>query len=444
MSDDALRKVAERVRRETGTVVKDARLTALEAAIARVAPGMSAERFLAELTGRAPGSLWHRLVDEVTVQETYFFRELRELEAIDWQELLAENQESGFGVVRAWVVGCSTGEEAYSLAILACEALGREAPPVKILGTDVSKAALARAEAGVGYSQRSVRNLAPPLRERYLFADKDHYRVKDALKSLVRFRFHNLATDPFPPLGEMPFDVIACRNVLIYFDPPTAERTLRSLEAGLRAGGRLVLGAADQLGAAGNLGRNLARPVERRRRSSKRALRRPLGLGPPAGDEAAAPPGPLEEVSTEATRGRRRRAEDRIEEALLAADRGDFDAGLEIVEPVLAADPLMADANFTRGLIELGYGDARAAIGSLRRCLYLDPDFGLAAFELGRAHEADGDRGSAERAYERALRSLRARDPEDERHRAILDRVDLGEVAAACEARLRGDRESTP
>ncbi len=436
-----MRAVAERVRRETGAVVKDAQLPALEAAIERTAPGMSAERFLAELGGRAPAALWHRLVDEVTVQETYFFRELRELEAIDWQGLLLEGpEESGFGVVRVWVVGCSTGEEAYSLAILASEALGREATPVTILGTDISKAALSRAVAGGGYSERSVRNLPLRLRERYLFPDKERYRVKGGLKSLVRFRYHNLVADPAPPMGEVAFDVIACRNVLIYFDPPTVERALRSLEAALRPGGRLVLGAADRLSAAGTLGRNLAAPLERRRPPAKRALRRPLGLEPGPGEEAGAPAGPAAQGAAEASRGPRRRAEDRIEDALLATDHGELDTALEIVESLLAADPLMADAYFTRGLIELGSGAARAAIVSLRRSLYLDPSFGLAAFELGRAHEADGDPRSARRAYERALRTL---DSKDGRHRAILDQVDLGEVAAACAARLRGEPEGT-
>jgi chemotaxis methyl-accepting protein methylase len=418
--------------------ISDAQLSALEAAIGRAAPGLSAERFLAELSGRAPAVLWHRLIDEVTVQETYFFRELREVEAIDWQQLLEEAMKSGFGVVRVWVVGCSTGEEAYSLAILASEALGREATPVTILGTDVSRAAIARAAAGCGYSERSIRNLPPRLRERYLLRDEERYRVTDGLKSLVRFRHHNLVADPAPPMGEVAFDAIACRNVLIYFDPPTVERALRSLEAALRPGGRLVLGAADRLGASGSLGRGLAVPPERRHPQAKRVLRRPLGLEPGPGEGAGPPAGPAANGGAEASRGPRRRAGDRIEDALLATDRGDLDSAREIVDSLLAADPLMVDAHFTRGLIELGSDDARAAIVSLRRSLYLDPSFGLAAFELGRAHEADGDPGAARRAYERALQTL---DSKDGGHRAILERVDLGDVAAACAARLREESE---
>jgi len=439
MTGEAVRAVAERVRRETGVVVKDTQLPALEAAIGRAAPGMSAERFLAELSGRAPAAPWRRLVDEVTVPETYFFRERRELEAIDWRCLVAAAREGGLTTVRVWVVGCSTGEEAYSLAILASEALGREAAPVTILATDISSRVLRRAEAGGGYSERSVRNLPPGLRERYLSLDDGRYHVKDSLRSLVRFRHHNLIDGPSPPLGEVTFDVIFCRNVLIYFDPPTVERALRSLEAALRPGGRLVLGAADRLTTVGNFTRDLTDPAERRRRSpAKPALRRPLGLDPKPKEEANPPAAVAVLAAAEGPLGPRRRAEDRVVDALLAADRGDLDSVLEIVEALLAEDPTMADAYFVRGLVELDLGEPGAAIGSLRRSLYVDPLFGLAAFELGRAHDAANDPKAARRAYAQALRTL---DPEDERHRVILELVDLADVATVCEARLQGESE---
>lgn len=440
---DALRSVADLVRRETGVVVKDAQLPGLAAAIERIAPDIGAERFLAEASATVHGSLLRRLVDEVTVQETYFFRELRELGAIDWRQLLEGARESGLGVVRVWVAACATGEEAYSLAILAGEALGHDGTPVAILATDVSNAALERAVAGEGYSERSVRNLPPPLRERYLLHEQGGYRVKDSLKSLVRFRHHNLIADPSPPLGEVPFDLIACRNVLIYFDPPTVERVLGSLESALRGDGHLILGAADRLsGTAGSLERAAPRPARERRRErrgAKRSPRRPLGLAPRENEGLSTAPSAA--PAGDGSSGPRRRAEDRIEDALLAADAGDLAAAIEIVESLLATDPLVADAHFVRGLVELETGDPGAAASSLRRSLYLDPGFGLAAFELGRAHDARGDSRAARRAYERALRTL---DPEDDRHRAILDQVDLGDVAAACAARLQDDRGEAP
>jgi chemotaxis protein methyltransferase CheR len=420
----ALEAVAELVRRETGIVVKEVQHPSLAAAIERVAPGVSPQRLAAELSKRGGDGLLHSLVDEVTVQETYFFRELPGLRAIDWQELLRGAAESGFGLVRVWVAACATGEEAYSLAILAKEALGQAQTPVSILATDISNAALARASAGGGYSERSVRNLSPALRERYLRQDEGRYWVKEELRSLVRFRHHNLISDPCPPIGEVPFDVVACRNVLIYFDPEGIRRVLGSLSLALRPGGHLALGAADRLtGTADELSRATA-PTERRRWTPRRALRRPLGLEPRENE----PDPPAENVSHPS-----RRVGDRIEETLLAADRGDLDAALSMVEAHLAEDPTAAEAHFVRGLVELARDDPGAAASSLRRCLYLDPSFGLAAFELGRAYDASGDGVAARRAYEQALRTL---DAEDERHRGLLDQVDLGDVAAACAARL--------
>jgi tetratricopeptide (TPR) repeat protein len=100
---------------------------------------------------------------------------------------------------------------------------------------------------------------------------------------------------------------------------------------------------------------------------------------------------------------------------------------------VTAADPLDASAQFLQGLAELEAGDADAAVGALRRALYAEPQFGLAAFQLGRAHEALGNGAAAQRAYEQALRVL---DLETDLHESLLGQVDLAEVTAAVRTRL--------
>jgi chemotaxis protein methyltransferase CheR len=415
----ALAQVAQLVRARTGIVIDEARLPALAAAIGRAAPGVDSQHFLGELRGRLSGPrLMARLVDEVTIKETYFFRAQAELDAIDWPLLVETARANGSGSVRVWVAACATGEEAYTLAILASEALDTASPPVTILATDISASAL-NSSALALYSDRSVRNVPASLGERYFSHDARGHTVREGPKSLVRLRQHNLVDEVAPPAGEPPFDVIACRNVLIYFDPATVERVITSLEGSLRPEGRLILGAADRLsGANGRLGRDAAAGPARQPRMH--ALRRPLGLKQPSHP--------------------RRRTEDRVEEALWAADAGDLDAAIALVEGVLQKDPLNADAHFVHGLAELGRGNADAATESLRRALYVDPSFGLAAFQLGRAHDARGDGRAAQRSYEQALRTL---DPEDERHRVILDQVDLGDIAAACRARLSDPRADT-
>lgn len=268
--------------------------------------------------------------------------------------------------------------------MLAYEALGGTDPPVSILGTDISTAALEGALAG-RYRERALGAVEPALRGRYFDEDGDALVVGERLRRLVRFTPHNLARDPLPPLGEAPFDLILCRNVLIYFDGATVERAIDGLERALRPDGMLILGSADTLcGTVRRLEQIGAdeSPVGRPEPAAARTLRRPLGRG--AG-------GPL------------------------------------------AADALDAEASFRNGMRALEAGDPAAATISLRRALYVDPAFGLAAFTLGRAHEAAGDAGAARRAYGQALRSL---DAGDDRYDHLLEQIDLEDVATACRVRL--------
>jgi chemotaxis protein methyltransferase CheR len=347
-----------------------------------------------------------RLIDEVTIKETTFLRDRRQLDPLAWHALLEVARSGGSETIRVWSAGCATGEEPYTLALLAAEAFGTADPPVDILGTDVSTAALADALRGT-YRERAVRALPDSSRRRFLgVGADDRYVVNDELRRLVRFEQHNLARDSFPPLGEDRFDLVICRNVLIYFEASLVEHVIRGLEHSVRPGGTLVIGAADALvGTAGRLA-SITTPVAA---AAARTLRRPLGRPP---------------VLTR---------DERLAAALEAANAGRADEAFGHTEALLEKDPLDADAYFVKGLVELEADDAANAAASLRRALYVDPTFGLAAFKLGRAHDALGDETAARRAYEQALRTL---DPDDRRHELLLQQVDLGDVAGACRARL--------
>jgi chemotaxis protein methyltransferase CheR len=125
--------------------------------------------------------------------------------------------------------------------------------------------------------------------------------------------------------------------------------------------------------------------------------------------------------------------EEQLATALAAAGHGDREAALAQVTALLAADPMDADAHYIGGLLTLEAGEPQQAVAALRRALYADTRFALAAFALGRAYDALGDERAARRAFEQVLRTL---DSEDDRHEAILAQVDLGDIAAACRARL--------
>jgi chemotaxis protein methyltransferase CheR len=406
---NALGEIAELVRREIGITLTSSQETALRAALGRAAPGLDHRAFLREaadpLRGRA---LVQRLIDEVTIKETTFLRDRRQLDAIAWHGLLEVARAAGSGTIRVWSAGCATGEEPYTLALLAAEAFGTANPPVDVLATDVSNAALAAATLGV-YRERAVGALDQTSRRRFLEQGLDErYVVKEEVRRLVRFRQHNLSRDPIPPFGEEGFDLVICRNVLIYFDAPLVERVIAALELAVRDGGTLVIGAADALyGTASRLASGATEDPAARKVVSR--LRRPLGR--------------------EAVLSR----DERLAAALDAANAGRTNEALQHAAALLESDALDADAYFVRGLVELQAGDAAAATASLRRALYVDSTFALAAFTLGRAHDALGDDVAARRAYEQALRTL---DPEDVRHELLLQQVDLGDVAAACRARL--------
>jgi chemotaxis protein methyltransferase CheR len=239
----ALSEVARMIQRESGIMLGTSQLPSLQAAIARVDRELTAEALL-DRTVSADTVL--RLIDEVTIRETFFFRHRSEFDAIEWYALLESARAHGSSVVRVWVAGCASGEEAYTVAILACEAFACASPPVRVLATDIAPTALEQAIAG-RYGVRAVRTLPGGVRERYFSNVRGMSCVSERLRGLVEFRRHNLVRDPIPPAGEQPFDVILCRNVLIYFDRPTVEHILGALEKALVPAGLLLLGAADRL-----------------------------------------------------------------------------------------------------------------------------------------------------------------------------------------------------
>jgi chemotaxis protein methyltransferase CheR len=406
---DALAELAELVERESGIVVKESQRQALLAALRRVSPEITAEALLAGDDPVERALLLGRLIDQLAVQETFFLREPSEVEAIDWQRLLAAAHGRGCGEVNVWVAACASGEEAYSVAMLATEAFGHGRPPVSILATDISMRALRRAGEGV-YSERSVRELSPERRDRFLVRDGSRSVVGDQLRSLVRLRRHNLVAEPAPPPGEVPFELVLCRNVLIYFGTDTAERVVASLRSALHPGGDLILGAADRLASsARRLGAGMAAADARpgavpRARLPRRPRTPPKPVAPPD-----------------------------VDHSIDAADRGDYKAAIESAKRVLAADPLNAEAHYVRGVSALASGDPEVAVESLRRALYFEPSFALAAFQLARAHDLQGDEQAARRAYAQTLRALAG---DRDRSRLLIEQGDVGEIAAACRTRL--------
>lgn len=419
-----LLEMAELMRRETGITTKPPQLPSLEAAMRRVEPTMTVNDFVSAITdGGAPAPLLERMIDEFTIKETFFFRQRPDLDAIDWPALVDQARASGSPVARVWVAATASGEEAYTLAILASEAFAPDPPPVSIQATDISPSVLARARRG-RYGQRSARALERTVLDRYFTQEGPDVVVGERLRRIVRFSRQNLVAHFAPPTGG-PFDLITCRNVLIYFEPDVADRVVDGLTQALDRDGTLLLGAADRLccSAARLLrptGAAAAAQPSNRRAAVSQTLRRPLGREPlnASLNPSAVPTG---ELSPE------------LEDALRAANEGELGIALDATARALTRDGLDPDAHFLRGLALRGLGRQQEAISAFRSALYVDPGFGLAAFEMGRALEACGDETAAVRAYNQALKTF------DRTPGSVLahNHVYSGDVAGACTIRLR-------
>lgn len=216
----------------------------------RLAPMMRREslpdlRALAARVASMPGSAFEaEIVETMTTGETLFFRDDKPF--VHFREValpkLALSRPAGVPL-RIWSAASSSGQEAYSLAmILADEPGGFARRPARILGTDLSREKVERAKEGV-YSQFEVqRGLSQPMLDRHFVREGSGFRISAALRAVVEFRTFNLL-DNLAPLGI--FDVVFCRNVLIYFDAPTKSRVLEAISKRMAPDGLLYLGGAE-------------------------------------------------------------------------------------------------------------------------------------------------------------------------------------------------------
>ncbi len=189
--------------------------------------------------------LMHDVAEAMTINETSFFRDTKPFE--DLQRTLIPELQKNAGTrrnLRFWSAAASTGQEAYSLAMSLSEhAITHPGWCYEILATDIARKNLDKAEEAV-YSEFEVqRGMPPHLLQKYFSPRANaHWQVNPELRHMVSFKQHNLLDD-FVTSGD--FDLILCRNVLIYFDQETKRQVLRKLVRHLLPGGILMLGATE-------------------------------------------------------------------------------------------------------------------------------------------------------------------------------------------------------
>jgi chemotaxis protein methyltransferase CheR len=207
-------------------------------------------QLLSRAKSEANGALKRRIIDEITTNETFFFRDSSPFDLLRYKiipELVDRRAGTAMMPIRIWSAACSTGQEIYSIAIVLKELLGDlRGYNVRLVGTDISDQAVSRASEGV-FSQLEVeRGLAPSARDKFFAPHAKGWKIRDELRAMCSFRKLNLIED-FTSLGT--FDIVFCRNVAIYFNERDRVSLFNRIEQRMDPKGFLVVGAMESLSA---------------------------------------------------------------------------------------------------------------------------------------------------------------------------------------------------
>ncbi len=239
--------IAGLIKESSGLVLTTEKGYLLESRLAPVAQRhghASIEALIAALRISRLGPLLPDVVEAMTTNESFFFRDGKPFD-IFRSKFLPEILERRASVksLRIWCAAASTGQEPYSLAMLLQEEADKlQGWNIQILGTDLSNEALERARSGIYTHFEVQRGLSIQRLIRFFEKQGELWQIKPDIRNMVQYRNFNLLQDP-RPLGR--FDVVFCRNVLIYFDQPTKTRVLKSIATTMDRDGILVLGGAE-------------------------------------------------------------------------------------------------------------------------------------------------------------------------------------------------------
>jgi chemotaxis protein methyltransferase CheR len=430
-----------------------------------------------------------RLLPLVTVGKTSFFRDERQFRALEGLlPALIARVRAGGRKIAIWSAGCATGEEPYSIAMALAEA-GADADEVELLATDVNPEAVSFAARG-SYEARRVKDVSPALVEKHFDPDGDRRVVRATLRRYITaIRPHNLVSAVFPRPEDGGWDVIFCRNVIIYFDTPTTQQVLTQFHNALAPGAYLFLGYSESLFRLFEgfeltevAGAFLYRRPETTVRTPPPPQRpRTVPLSPPPVTHVdvrrPAPPPPPPAADRPRTTPVPRRAppatgpgspplapQEFLDGAVALFAEGRFGAARELLERLLERagedlavrltlanlygilrqpdrardcytaalqiEPLSAEAHLFYAIHLLAGGDADAAALELSRALFLDPDLTLAHYYLGRCREAQKDVTRARLAYRNALEACKRR-PEGKRQAFLGYYPDIPEDGSA-------------
>lgn len=369
-------------------------------------------------------SEWRELLGILTTGESYFYRDKGQfslLKNLILPDIIERRQKDR--TLRIWSAGCSTGEEAYSIAILINEMLPQlKGWDILILGTDINEKAIEKAKQGI-YSQWSFRTTDPDLRERNFKRRYDAWEIDQRIRKMVKFRPGNLMEDKFPDSasGIHDMDLILCRNVFIYFNSVSVAAVLEKFTETLNDGGYLVTGHGELYGQ--SLGRLQAKmfpeSVAYQKASSELGVRswelektkkRRTDVEKLRVAEIPKLPTPPKKLPTPAPQ--LTTPESQFKDSLLSArkcaDSGEYDKAADLCRKALDIDNTAVKPYFLLAQIAELQGRNEAAKDLLKRIIYLSPDFIPAYLELGALYERENDAERAKKMRSTAIELLKA------------------------------------
>ena len=378
-------------------------------------------------------------VGRITNTETYFFRHLDHFEAL--RALVPQRlRATGASVFRVWSAGCSTGEEPLSLAATLLDVLPPTAS-LSVVATDINASALARAQAA-RYTEWSFRGVTPDQRHRYFRPDEGFFVPRDPLRRAVTYRRHNLLDGTPEPL---PFDLVVCRNVLIYFDAHQLAQAVNLLSLAVSPGGLLVLGptespaarlpdfdAVHQFGCLVHVKRDpgpgwtglgpapwpsAPAPSGPLPSAPPMSAPRPSAPAPsapfPSAPFPSAPPLSAPRPSAPAPPPAAMHVEDSLDRARALADQGRLDEARALAQRFVGREVLGGEAQLLLALLALDQGDTSKAVSELEAAIASDPSLAMAHYLMGSLLESAAGPGAAEHAYQQALVALHGAGPDD-------------------------------
>ncbi|MEZ6030795.1 MAG: protein-glutamate O-methyltransferase CheR [Hyphomonadaceae bacterium] len=240
--------VSQLLRKRAGIVLTGDKMYLLESRLAPLArkEGLpSIDDLIHVVRARREERLIAQVVDVMTTNETFFFRDKTPFDHLKEAIFPVLAQARRGSRIRIWCAACSTGQEPYSIAMMLDQNPALTGGvPVEIIATDISERCLERARQGLFTQFEVQRGLPIQMLMHYFTQQDDHWRISERIRQMVSFRKLNLM-EPIYNLGR--FDVVFCRNVLIYFDGPTKGEVLDRISMSMNPGGFLLLGAAESI-----------------------------------------------------------------------------------------------------------------------------------------------------------------------------------------------------